>query len=143
MTEPPDPERLAQLLPWLEAWSAAHQSYFRWIAAEFARRRAAHEADRRRARTAIVVQASRLPMDRGGRIVPGRSRAKRLFRARMDTLLMAVVRRGQKRYGIEGEWNRAGLFIGVGTPELTAAARRALVAAFNSGRQATDDRRQT
>ncbi|MCZ7645299.1 MAG: hypothetical protein M5U26_08445 [Planctomycetota bacterium] len=113
--ELPDPEDLARLLAWLNAWQAAQAEFFAWVEAEYARRLKAFEGDRKRARGLLALEAERMPFGRDGRLDrrPGRhDRAKRKLRAKTDQVLEGLVLRGLDRFGARGRWNRMGVFIG-------------------------------
>lgn len=123
MTETPDPDKIARLLAWLDAWKAAQAAFFGWTKEEYARRREAHETDRRTARDLLAREAARLPFGRNGRLNPvarGHSRAKKTFRDRTDAILEALVARGLERFGARGHWNSMGVYIG----HLDPATRR-------------------
>jgi hypothetical protein len=109
-------EKRAEWDAYLARWRAAHEAYSRWIAEEYSRRRAAWEKVRRLARQRLLEAAqSLLIRDRQGRVdsVSARGRAAiRAFRRRQDRILSAVVIEGERIFGITGERDRMGIFIG-------------------------------
>ena len=107
-----DVKRLEELLRYLDRWKRAQNRYYKWIYTEWARRKAAYTAVGRRGRNALLSALHRnLKFDRGGRVLASLA-VKRKFRGQTDRILAAVVETGEEVFGIRGERNRAGIYIG-------------------------------
>jgi len=107
-------EKLKELLDYLLAWSDARTKYFQWIEEDYNRRRGTWEASRKRGRRQLAAAVKGLKFGRDGRVMNGGGaiRAKRKFRTQRDRVLRAVVLNGQQVFGIEGDWNAAGIYVG-------------------------------
>ncbi|MCW8128910.1 MAG: hypothetical protein KIS92_00870 [Planctomycetota bacterium] len=143
MAERPDPEQVEETLAWFNAWRAAQASFFAWAREEFERRLAEHERDRQRSRVALAREArGRIPFDREGRVdvsARGHRRAKWKFRGKTDRILGALVQRGEQTFGIQGERNRAGIFVGGMTPALRRLAIKRIREALGEAADAAED----
>ena len=122
-----DPEKLRRLFVWVQAWRAAHESYFGWISAEWQRRLAQLVEDRRKARVLLDRATKRMPFDKRGRVAVGsrgHAQAKQTMRRDTDKVLEAVITRGLEILGARGQWNRFGVFVGGLDPSLRRLALR-------------------
>lgn len=108
-------QRLDELLRWVDRWRAAQRTFFAWTQQEWDARLERYARVRDQARAALFSGAQRLPMDRVRRIsVAGRAgqKAKWAYRRQTDRVLGAAVQAGEEIFGIKGERNAAGIYIG-------------------------------
>jgi hypothetical protein len=143
----PDPDQIARLAAWMSAWRAAQESYFSWAKDEFSKRLATFIETRRKARVVLVRQAqAHIPFDSQGRVdLRSRTlgRAKDRFRAGSDEVFSAIVKEGENVFGIKGDRNRAGVYVGQMDPALRRLALKRVREALGEAADAADAAEKT
>jgi len=122
---PDDAEKLTDLVAYLSGWQAAQAAWHAWIDREYAARLAAWTVYRTQARDKISANLDQLPYDKRGGVNPG-SAQKWKFRNATDRILGATVLRGEELFGIDGQRNDAGIYVGTLNKQTASTVTAAL-----------------